>query len=427
MNPFDDDPRVVITGLGAISCLGTGVGAYWNGLLAGGGEPEAIPLPHLNMRTRKMYLVDRSEVPAEPSCHAGVELGSSPRLAIAAAEQALTDAGVEDGARETVPVVLGVELGNSDMQELQRSAGRTTWTTLTPAAAVVGTAIGSRAAQTSVGNACSASGYALTIGLDMIRAGEASTVLVGGAEGATRAGMGAFNRLGAADPVRCRPFDRNRAGTMFGDGSAMIVLEAADHARRRGAVPYAELAGAAWSCDAPDPSGDQIVRAMFDALADAELSGADVGCVIPHGTGTPLNDVVESQALHRVFGPRMRELPLFSLKAMIGHTTGAAGAFACLTATLMLRHRRVPANTPIDQDPECDVWLPQERPVPLAAPAVLVNTYAFGGNNTSFVVKGLVDGEGDIEGESIVEGVGAGVGVGAGAEGVGGEASQWSR
>ncbi|MET8976963.1 beta-ketoacyl-[acyl-carrier-protein] synthase family protein [Streptomyces sp. NPDC004539] len=394
----DDGRRVVITGLGAISCLGTGVDAHWDGLLAGGGTPSEVPLPHLNMRTKRMYLVDRARIPAEPARYAGVELGSSPRLAVAAAEQALVDAGLDGEARAALPVVLGVELGNADMQEIRRSAGDPVWTTQTPAVAVVGARIGSRAALTSVGNACSASGYALTIASDMIRAGEATTVLAGGAEGITRAGLAAFNRLGAADPVRCRPFDRDRAGTMFGDGSAMVVLESASHARERGATAYAELAGTAWSCDAyhptaPDPSGEQIVRAMTEALADAGLSGSDVGCVIPHGTGTPLNDVVESQALRRMFGERVRELPLFSLKAMIGHTTGAAGAFACLTATLMLRHRRVPANTPVDQDPECAVWLPQEEAVPLGGPAVLVNTYAFGGNNTSLVVK-AVDGEG---------------------------------
>lgn len=383
---------VVITGLGAISCLGTGVAAYWDGLLAGGGEPTEVPMPGLNMRATKMYLVDPADIPPEPSWYAGVELGASPRLAVAAAQEALADAGLDHEARGAIPVVLGVELGNADKHELQRSAGQTTWTPLTPTAGVVGAAIGSRVTVTSVGNACSATGYALTIAMDMIRMGEASTVLVGGAEGITRAGLGAFNRLGAADPVRCRPFDRNRAGTMFGTGSAMIVLEAADHARRRGAQPYAELAGAAWSCDAhhltaPDPSGTQILRAMSEALADAKLRVSDVSCVIPHGTGTPLNDVVESHALRTIFGESAGELPLFSLKAMIGHTTGAAGAFACLTAALMVRHGKSPANSPIDQDPECDVWLPREGPVPLDAAAVLVNTYAFGGNNTSFIVK----------------------------------------
>lgn len=384
--------RVMITGLGAISCLGGSVPAYWDGLLAGGGEPSEIPLPDLNMPIKKMYLVDRADVPAEPSRYAGIELGSSPRLAVAAAEQALADAGLAHGTRGGIPVVLGVELGNLDIQEMRRSSGPVTWDPLAVTAGVVGAAVGSRAFVTSVGNACSATGYALTIALDMIRAGEATTVLTGGAEGFTRAGIGSFNRLGAADPVRCRPFDQNRAGTMFGDGSAMIVLEAADHARLRGARPYAELAGAAWSCDAhhptaPDPSGDQIVRAMTEALADAKLDISDVGCVIPHGTGTPLNDVVESHALRTMFGERLRQLPLFSLKAMIGHTSGAAAAFACVTAAMMLRHRMSPANYRIDQDPECDVWLPQEHSVPLDGPAVLVNSYAFGGNNSSFVVK----------------------------------------
>jgi 3-oxoacyl-[acyl-carrier-protein] synthase II len=384
--------RVMITGLGAISCLGGSVPVYWDGLLAGGGEPSEVPLPDLNMPTKKMYLVDRAEVPAEPSRYAGVELGRSPRFAVAAAEQALADAGLGHGARSGIPVVLGVELGNLDVQEIRRSSGPTAWTPLAVTAAVVAAAVGSRAIVTSVGNACSASGYALTIALDMIRAGEASMVLAGGAEGITRAGIGSFNRLGAADPVRCRPFDRNRAGTMFGDGSAMIVLEAAEHAGLRGARPYAELAGAAWSCDAhhptaPDPSGDQIVRAMTEALADAKLDISEIGCVIPHGTGTPLNDVVESHALRTMFGERLHQLPLFSLKAMIGHTSGAAGAFACVTAAMILRHRMSPANCRIDQDPECDVWLPQERSVRLDAPAVLVNTYAFGGNNSSFVVK----------------------------------------
>ena len=132
---------------------------------------------------------------------------------------------------------------------------------------------------------------------------------------------------------------------------------------------------------------------MTEALADAGLDASDVGCVIPHGTGTPLNDVVESQALRAMFGERAGALPLFSQKAMIGHTSGAAGAFACLAAAMMTRHRKSPANARIDQDPDCDVWLPQEGPTPLDARTVLVNTYAFGGNNTSFVVQDVTGDE----------------------------------
>ncbi|MFF5206335.1 beta-ketoacyl-[acyl-carrier-protein] synthase family protein [Streptosporangium sp. NPDC000396] len=390
-----EDRRVVVTGLGAVSCLGGNATEYWNGLLAGGMEPREVPLPHLNMRATKMYLTAENDIPAGPSTFGAIRLGAGPRMAIAAAHEALADAGLNREQCRDLPVVMGVEMGNADMHEGRRGnegAEPGEWTPLTITASAVGAAIGSRAANTSVGNACSAGGYALTIAMDMIRSGEAEQVLVGGGEGVTRVGMGGFDRLGAADPVRCRPFDRDRAGTMFGDGAAMVVVESAGHANRRGARAYAELAGAAWSCDAhhptaPDPEGRQVVRAMTEALEEAGISPDGIGCVLPHGTGTPLNDVVESRALRQVFGDRTDRLPLLSLKGMIGHTAGAAGAFGCLTAALVLRHGKVPANRPINQDPECRVWLPQEQPVPMDGTAVLVNTYAFGGNNTSFVLS----------------------------------------
>ncbi|MFT7835826.1 beta-ketoacyl-[acyl-carrier-protein] synthase family protein [Saccharothrix sp. BKS2] len=389
----DDDTRVVITGIGAVSCLGTGADALWKGLLAGGGEPVPVPEPHLNMGATKMYLVPEADLPAEPTAFAHVRLGDGPRFGVAAARQAIADAGLSADAVRDLPVVMGVEMGNASRQEQERAAhgriGR--WTPLTVTSAVVGAAIGSRAGNVSVGNACSAGGYALTIALDMIRGGEAEAVLVGGAEAFTRVGMGGFDRLGAADPLRCRPFDRGRRGTMFGDGAAMVVLESAAHAARRGARTYAELAGGAWSCDAhhptaPDPSGAQITRCMGEALAESGLRPEDVGCILPHGTGTPLNDVVESGALRAVFGDACDRLPLLSLKAMIGHTAGAAAVFACVAGVLSLQHGQVPGNPPIDQDPECAVWVPQGEPVPLERPAVLVNAYAFGGNNASFVL-----------------------------------------
>lgn len=390
-----DDHAVVITGLGAVSCMGSGVSEYWAGLMSGGVAPREVPLPHMNMRATRMYLSPDEAVPTQPAISAGVPLGRGPRMAVAAAEEALTDARIDPALRREVPIVMGVEMGNADMQEAQRAAAgdaASPWTSLTLTAAVVGAAIGSRTSNVSVGNACSAGGYALTIALDMIRAGEAEVVLVGGAEGITRVGMAGFDRLGAADPHRCRPFDKDRAGTMFGDGAAMVVVESAEHARRRGVTPYAVLAGAAWSCDAhhptaPDPEGRQVLRAMTEALATADIAPEEVGCVLPHGTGTPLNDIVESRALRHLFGEQTDCLPLFSLKAMIGHTAGAAGVFGCLTAALMLRNGKVPANVPVNQDPDCEVWLPQDHPVPLNDLPVLVNTYAFGGNNSSFVLS----------------------------------------
>ncbi|MFJ2738079.1 beta-ketoacyl-[acyl-carrier-protein] synthase family protein [Streptomyces sp. NPDC087440] len=392
--------RVVVTGLGAISCLGSGVPAFWQGLADGGAAPRPVTDPDARMANRLMYLVPEADVPEGPRRHAHVELGAGPRMAVAAAREAVADAGLDAVLRERLSVVLGVEMGNAGQHEARRSARRDaptrpaagTWSPMTVTCAAVSAAIGATGGSTSFGNACAASGYAASVAADMVRAGEADVVLTGGAEGPTRVGMGVFNRIGAADPVACRPFDTDRQGTLFGDGAAMLVLEAAEHAEARGAKVYAELSAAAFSCDAhhptaPDPGGVQAVRGMRRALAEAGLRPDEVGAVVPHGTGTPLNDVVESEALRAVFGAHCDELPLFSLKAMIGHTAGVAGAFGVLTAALMLHHGQVPANAPVlAQDPRCAVWLPQDGPVPLGVPSVLVNAYAFGGNNVSLAL-----------------------------------------
>ncbi|MFG6201313.1 beta-ketoacyl-[acyl-carrier-protein] synthase family protein [Nonomuraea sp. JJY05] len=393
-----DRYRAVLTGLGAVSCLGAGTEAHWAGLLAGGATPREVDLPHMHMRAKRMYLTPPSAIPADPGTHAGIPLGPAPRMAVAAAREALADAGIGRGDTARIPVVMGVEMGNASVQEEQRGAGGTPmWTPLAITAAVVADAVGSRAGTAGLGNACGAGGYALGVALDIIRAGEADVVLVGGAEGITRVGMAGFDRIRVTDPRGCRPFARDRAGTVFADGAAFAVLESAAHAASRGARPYADLGAAAWSCDAyhhptaPEPDAVQLVRAMRDALTDAGVRPEQVGCVLPHATGTPVNDTVESRALRRVFGDSPDRPPVYALKALIGHTSGAAGMFACLTAALIASRARIPANAPLDQDPECDVWLPQDGPVPLTRPAVLVNSCATGGINASFVLSQVGD------------------------------------
>lgn len=385
------DRRVVVTGIGAISCLGGGVPAFWAGLLAGGGHPEDIGDPLAHMATRHKYLVPAADIPAEPRQFAEVPLGRGPRTGVAAALEAVRDAGLAPEDRAAMPVLMGVELGNAEMHETGTLAGER-WRPLTVGAAAVSGAVGSAASSVSVGNACAASGYALTVAADMIRAGECEVALAGGADGGTRAGLGAFNRLGAMDPVRCRPFDPERKGTVFGDGAAFLVLEEASHAARRDCAPYAELAGDAWSSDAfhitaPEPTGALIIKAMRSALASAQVPADDIATIIPHGTGTPRNDAVESQALNEVFGPRCARIPVLNLKGMIGHTGGAAGAFSVLAAILMLRSGVVPAGRPAgDPDPECAVFIPRQGPVPITGSAAMVNAYAFGGTNVSMIL-----------------------------------------
>jgi 3-oxoacyl-(acyl-carrier-protein) synthase len=172
-----------------------------------------------------------------------------------------------------------------------------------------------------------------------------------------------------------------------------MVLESEEHARRRGHTrAYAAIEGSGWSCDghhptAPDAQAVQIVRAMREALAQAGVGPDNLGCVVPHGTGTPLNDVVESLALYTALRDVAASVPVYSLKALLGHTGGAAGAFALLTAAMIIDRQLVPPNVELDVlDPECALRLHTGEPLPAVVNHALVNAYAFGGNNISMVI-----------------------------------------
>ncbi|WP_262699782.1 MULTISPECIES: beta-ketoacyl synthase N-terminal-like domain-containing protein [Streptomyces] len=397
---------VLVTGLGALSPLGAGTDAFWRGMHKADTAPTRVPDPLAHMDHPLMYLVPEADIPDGPEEQDGLPLGRGSRFALAAAREAVADAGLAalPGLEGTdsgldprrVAVALSTGMGDTDLHEgwwtgEAPASGR--WAPPFPLASVVGGWFGAEGVNTCVSNACAASGYALSVGADLIRSGEADVVIAGGAEAYSRTALACFNRLGAIDPERCRPFAVERRGTVFGEGSAVLVLESATHARARGArTVYGRLAGAGWSCDAyhataPEPSGEQIERAMREALREAGAgSGAvaesgGLGFVIPHGTGTELNDVVESRVLDALT-PRT---PLYSVKALIGHTGGAAGAFAALAASLVLHHGTLPPNVPVgEQDPECAVRLPSGS-APMTGAYGLVNAYAFGGNNISLV------------------------------------------
>lgn len=385
--------EVVVTGIGAVTCHGPGAARLWSAMTSARVRlPDRLPDPDAHCDLPLMYLAPPDAVRAAP--------GPASALAALAAEEAFACAGITPGpASAPVHVVVGSCMGETGKDEQRRTGNRPPaddWECSFAVAAHLGERFGAVGGNTSVSNACAASGYALGIATDLIREGAAEVVLTGGADAYSRVAVACFNRMGALDPVRCRPFDRYRRGTVFGEGAAMLVVESAEHAARRGASVLARLGEVGWSCDAyhptaQEPSGDQIVRAMREALgmpaglADGPVP--EVGCVIPHGTGTQLNDVVESRALGRLFGSGVQDLPLYVLKALVGHTGGAAAALAAVAAVLMVGHGVVPPNVPVDaQDPECKVYLPQGRATPLGLGGVLVNAYAFGGNNASFLV-----------------------------------------
>ncbi|GHJ36864.1 beta-ketoacyl synthase [Streptomyces sp. TS71-3] len=389
---------VVITGLGVVSHLGSGVRAFWDGLVAARSAPAVAADPHAAMELPLMYEVPGSVVLPEGEREGDLALGRASLLAFEAADQAVADAGLGD-ARDRDPertaVVIGTGMGDSGLHERWRTDGhpdQAHWSPVFSVASALGARFGAEGANISVSNACAASGFGLSAAADLIRSGEADVVIAGGAEGYSRVALACFNRLGAIDPERCRPFDRHRKGTLFGEGAGIMILESAEHAAARGARVYAALAGVGWSCDAhhataPEPTGEQISRALLQALDAAGAEAYQVGCVVPHGTGTELNDVVESRVLNQVLDARSERIPLYSLKALLGHTGGAAAALATVAATLILHRGTVPPNAAQqEQDEDCDVFLPAVS-TPLAGKYALVNAYAFGGNNVSLVLQ----------------------------------------
>ncbi|MET9598671.1 beta-ketoacyl synthase N-terminal-like domain-containing protein [Streptomyces sp. NPDC006459] len=398
-------PDVFVTGIGAISCLGGSASEFWTGLKAAAATARPTPVAGLTERVPDVLayqVADGATGATGATGPAGVgaraDLGRAAGFALAAAREAVADAGL--GSRELAgaAVVIGTAVGESGDRDGSTGAGSTGdggdggWEPMFSVAASVGGELGTFGTNISVSNACAASGYALSVAVDLIRRGEADTVLLGGAEGISWVPLASFSRLGAADPETCRPFDAERRGTVFGEGAAVLVLQSARAAAGR--RTYGRVLGTAWSCDAhhptaPDPGGEQLVRVVRAALDEAARGPGDIGCVIPHGTGTRQNDVIEHQVLHEVLGEHAARIPLFSLKAFIGHTAGAAAAFAAVSAALMARHGEIPANVPLAHpDPECPVLLPQDGPTALERPNVLVNAYAFGGSNFTMVFGG---------------------------------------
>jgi 3-oxoacyl-[acyl-carrier-protein] synthase II len=244
----------------------------------------------------------------------------------------------------------------------------------------------------SVSTACSSSANALGVALDWIHLGRADVVIAGGTESLCRMTFAGFNALHALSLEPCRPFDRERSGLSLGEGAAMLVVESAEHAARRGARAHAEILSYGNSADAhhltaPHPDGTGAVLAMRRALARAGLAPERVDYINAHGTGTPLNDTVEATAIAAVFGAAAAHLAVSSTKGAVGHTLGAAGAIEALATILALRDGFLPPTVNLDDpDPACALDLVPRTSRPATLRYALSNSYGFGGNNTSVVL-----------------------------------------
>jgi 3-oxoacyl-[acyl-carrier-protein] synthase II len=325
-------------------------------------------------------------------------------LSFAAALEALRDAGFcppPDELKEEIGVVIGGGAGGlleaeefyGKLLKTGRNAKFSKLSALFCASSAdrLASAFGFAGPKSTFMTACSGGATALGYARDLILNGQASLVLAGGVEPMCRTTFAAFNALKSVDPETCRPFDKNRAGLSLGEAAAIMLLEELNAAQNRGAKIYAEVLGYGITCDsfhmtAPDENASGAVRSMQAALKDSGLSIDDIDYINAHGTATPVNDAMETKAIKEVFGKCAYSIPVSSTKSMHAHTLGAAGALEGIVSVLALQHGFIPPTINYQEsDPQCDLDYVTSGSRSATLRAVLSNSFAFGGNNTTVI------------------------------------------
>lgn len=409
--------RVFITGLGAITPVGNDVETYWRNLLAGKSGAARIT----QFYTGDMpYNIACEVKDFDPGDYMDRKLvrrtARSTQFAIAASRQALDDAQlvIDESNRDDVGVMMAT--GGGGMTEVEFATmgmAEKGWRSVGPfvvpnamsnaVSCLVSIETGARGPVMTSTAACASGHYSIIEGYHFLQRGEADVIIAGGAESAiSMFTMSAFGRMGPLssrtdDPEHaCRPFSVDRDGFVTGEGACALILETEEHALRRGAKIYGEVLGGRLTADAyhvtaPDPDGDGAARALSGALKNAHLTPDDIDVVFAHGTGTTLNDAGEAKALKRVFGEHVYDMKITSIKSMIGHGLGAAGAQSAVAAVLALRDGIVPPTINYTPDPEIDIPIVGNVAQKVDGQYALVNAFGFGGQNV-VAVFGRVDG-----------------------------------
>lgn len=410
--------RVVVTGLGAISPLGSDLASTWEGMKAG--RSGAAPITLWDASKHKTQFA--CEVKGfDPLAHfdrkEARKFDRYTMFALVSAEEALKDSGLdlESADKNRIGVIFtsgvgGIKTFEDEMLDYSPERGPRFNPFFIPkmiadmAAGHISMAYGFHGPNYATVSACASGTNALIDAFDLIRLGKADMMVAGGAEAAiTVAGVGGFNAMNAlstrndSPETASRPFSGSRDGFVMGEGSATLILEEYEHAKARGARIYAEVVGGGLSADAyhltashPEGLGAKLV--MQNALDDAGLKPEDVDYINVHGTSTPVGDVSEVKAIKEVFKEHAYKLNISSTKSMTGHLLGAAGAIEALACVMAIYEGVIPPtinHAEEDQDPEIDYNLnftfnhKQERPIRVA----LSNTFGFGGHNASVIFK----------------------------------------
>lgn len=392
--------RVVITGLGVISAVGSDVKSFWESLLAGRpgiGPLQGLPADAVRFPNGAQVRRYESNGQFDPKTLALIDRFA--QFSLLAARQANRDAGIcwTQQQRSRAVLVMGTSIGGQDAQDsgFQEIYGQNrarihpyTIPRIMPSSGVshISMELGLTGPAWCVSTACASSTHAIGQAYWMVRTGMAEVAFAGGAECPFSTGfLKAWDALRVVSPDTCRPFSRGRQGLILGEGAGVLVLEPLESAMARGATIYCEVIGFGMSSDAghiTQPSADGAARAIQAVLDDGRIAPERVGHVNAHGTGTQLNDSIETSALRSVFGSRLGEIPVTSTKSMHGHALGAAGALEAIATSLSIRDRLLPPTANyLGPDPECDVNLVREAPMPAEVDVALSNSFAFGGLN----------------------------------------------
>jgi 3-oxoacyl-[acyl-carrier-protein] synthase II len=405
--------RVVVTGLGATSPVGGDAPSTWSALISGQSGVDTLKhawADELGTQIAGEAAVEPGDVLDRVKAR---RLDRSGQLAMVAALEAWSDAGLADAELDPERVAVAMASGIGGVQTLlsnydsllqkgPRRVSPLAIPMLMPngPAASIGLAIGAKAGVHTPVSACASGNESIALGIDLIRLGRADVVLVGGTEAAIHPlPMAAFGQMQALskrndEPQRAsRPWDKGRDGFVMGEGAAVLVLESEEHARARGAQVYAEAAGAGITADShdiaqPDPVGRGATRAMQIALRESGLAPGDVVHINAHATSTPQGDIAEAQAIRQALGADADRVVVTSTKSMTGHLLGAAGALESLATVLALHHRVVPPTINLE-DPE-DVGLDlatTPRELPSGPVAALNNSFGFGGHNVAVAFR----------------------------------------
>ncbi|HEX3178107.1 MAG TPA: beta-ketoacyl-ACP synthase II [Methylomirabilota bacterium] len=417
-----ETPRVVVTGLGALTPVGNTVEEFWSALMDGKSgigpiskfDAEAkTPSGEFQFATRiageirnfdELKYVDKKEAR---------RLDPYLKYAMACAVMAVEDSGLDSGKVDSTRfgTLIGSGIGGittlleNHRTLLDKGPDRVSpffvpMLIINMASGLVSMRFGAKGPNSSVVTACATGNHAIGDAFKLIQRGAADVMIAGGAEAIivplTIAGFCSMKAMSTRndEPQKAsRPFDAARDGFVCGEGGGIVVLESLAHARRRDARIYAEIVGYGMTGDAhhmtaPDPDGDGAARAMAGALADAGIAAADVGYVNAHGTSTPYNDKFETLAIKRVFGEHARKVAVSSTKSMTGHLLGAAGGIEAIATVLALHHGMLPPTINYETpDPDCDLdYIPNQarkQDVELA----LSNAFGFGGTNATLVFR----------------------------------------